>query len=78
MNVLDTTNVVNGINPDSAPQRLARNVVNVVAFVLACIDALIRIQEFQIECSRVLATHSDGSRIRNGIFVGKLLGIVNG
>jgi hypothetical protein len=77
VHVLDPANIINGIDPDTAAQRLSADVSYVVPFIAAGVDALIRIEQLQIEGRGILAPHRNGPRIGNGISIDNLLGIVD-
>ncbi len=51
-------------------------VTNQVAFVLGCVNAVVGIQQFDIEHGRVLAPHGDGPRIGSRDLVFRLIRII--
>ena len=77
VHVLDPANIVDSIDPDPAAQRLSTDVSDVVAFVAAGVDALIGIEQFQIESRGILAPHGNGPWIGDGRSIDNLLGIID-
>jgi hypothetical protein len=49
-----------------------------VALIFAGIDALIWIQQFDIQNGRILTPHRNRPGISNGIIVNRLIGIIDG
>jgi hypothetical protein len=71
-------NVIDGVNRDTTAKRLASDVPYVVALVLAGINALIRIEQLDIEDCWILSAHGGGPRIWDRLLVGLLFRIVDG
>jgi len=77
VNVLDTSNIVDGIHKYSASDGLAGNVPYVVPLVLAGIDSLIGIEQFHIENRGILPAHGDRPWIGQRRGVSDLFGVEN-
>jgi hypothetical protein len=77
VHIFDPPNVVNRIDPDASTQRLAGNVPNVVTLILARIYTLVRVQQFDVKDSGVLASHRNRPGIRLGFTIGDLLGVID-
>ena len=76
MHVLDPADVVDPIHDDPSAQRLAGNVADQVTVVLSGVDAVVRVEQFDLKDCGVIAAHGDGVGILRGDLFGLLAGIV--
>ena len=60
MHVFDSADVVNRIDINSPPQRLAGDVPDEMPLAGGGVDAVVRVEQFAIEDRWVFAAHGDG------------------
>src|SRR6202012_4506922 len=77
VDIFNAPNVIDSVDRDAATKRLASNIPYVVALILAGINALIGIQQFDIENRRILSAHGDRPRVGNRLRIGLLFRIVD-
>lgn len=63
MDVFDSADVIDLVHIDAAPEGLAVNVADQVAFVSCGVDSIVRVQKFDGEDSRVFAAHGNCPRV---------------
>src|ERR1039458_9626734 len=77
MHVLDTSDVEDHVHEDASPQWLAMHVPNQVALIVAGIDAIIGVEQFDGEHGGVLPAHRNRPGIGIRLLCGVLLGIID-
>ena len=77
MHVLDPSDVHNHVHKDSPAQWLAVHVPDQVPLVVAGVDAVIGIEQFDREHRGILSAHRNCPGIGAWLFVRVLLGIVD-
>ena len=78
VDIFDASDVIDSVHPDATAKRLPGDVPYVMALILAGVNALIRIQQLDIENCWIFSTHSNGPRIGSRRLVSLLLRIVDG
>src|SRR5205814_746464 len=63
VDVLDPPDVVDGVHVNAAPQRLTLDIADEMALVLTGINAVVRVQQFDLQHRGILASHGNRPQI---------------
>ena len=77
MDVLDPADVVDRVDPDAGLQGLALHVADQVPLVAGGVDAVVGVEQLDVEHGRVLAAHRDGPGVGLGHVVDVLVRVVD-
>ena len=78
MHIFNPTDVVDAVDKDSQMERLAMHVADECTLVAAGVDAIVRIEQFDIDDRRIVAAHLNCKGVGNRFwFLDHLIGVID-